>query len=65
MHQLEAHIDPENVASVRAILKVGVRRGERRVKAHGLGRDMLVDGVVPEEKKRKLVCWYIDRPRNV
>lgn len=58
---LVAQIDPENVASAKIIQKIGWGQGERMVKAYGLGKDK-DDGNVPEERKRDLVCWYVDRP---
>jgi len=58
---IKAYIDTENVGSIRTIQKVGARKGEKFVGAYGLGKDM-VDGVVPGDKKRDLMVWYIDRP---
>lgn len=55
-------IDEENVSSVKTIAKVGARRGEKWPKSYVLARDRHKDGIVPEEKLRGLVCWYIDRP---
>jgi RimJ/RimL family protein N-acetyltransferase len=59
---LVAQIDPENVGSAKIIQKIGGRQGERMVKAYGLGKEKDDDGNVPEERKRDLVCWYVDRP---
>jgi hypothetical protein len=61
---VKAYIDTENTGSVKTIQKVGARGGETFMAVYGLGRDM-VDGVVPEHKKRDLKVWYVDRPGSI
>lgn len=62
IQRLVAQIDLENEASMKLIAKIGARRGEVTRKKYGLGRDQGPDGVVPEDKMRDTVAWYVDRP---
>lgn len=60
---LVACVDTENFVSSRLVTKLGARRADKiLVKAYGLGRDKGPDGIVPEEKMRDLITFYIDRP---
>ncbi|KUJ23265.1 uncharacterized protein LY89DRAFT_663718 [Mollisia scopiformis] len=51
---LTAHIDADNLASIKTIAKVGGREGERQVKCYSLARDRSEDGMVPKEKLRDM-----------
>jgi hypothetical protein len=63
---LVAVIDTENIASIKTIAKVWGRGvGEVRRTEYGLPRDRGPDGVVPAEKLRDMVFWYVDRPESV
>jgi RimJ/RimL family protein N-acetyltransferase len=59
---LKAQIDVENIGSRKVIAKIGAREGETRLKSYELARDRGADGKVPEEKRRDMVWWYVDRP---
>lgn len=61
---LVAMIDDDNIPSKKTIAKVGGRRRERIVSEYGLARDQGPNGVVPVEKLRDVICWYVDRPKE-
>jgi len=65
INRLAVKIDSENAASLRVIEKFGAREGGRLKKEYGLARDKGVDGIVPEDKLRDVLVWFVDRPGEV
>jgi hypothetical protein len=66
VQNLKARIDTENIPSMKNIAKLGARKGETLLKAYSLGslgENQGPDGIVPEEKRRDFICWYLDRPQ--
>ncbi len=57
-----AKIDTQNVGSMRTIAKISAREGEKLERSYALARDKGPDGHIAEEKKRDVICWYVNRP---
>ncbi|KAE9379957.1 hypothetical protein N431DRAFT_361203, partial [Stipitochalara longipes BDJ] len=60
---LKCQVDPDNIASLKLVQKVGAREGERKIKVYPLYRDRRPDGRIAQDKLRDLVIWWVDRPR--